>query len=325
MKVHAWNNGSPNNKTGAGYGIAISKTDRDKYFKRSWEYVILQFEDGDNVKVKLSKSFWKDCVELRNQKIGRWLIKHTLTPWEIKNRPVLNLEPIGIKNFLLRNTKLYKEIQNSKYGITESKALQLVNWITEKSIKGIPPLCSAENLAKEYLIDNSYPDHEERIESLINWETAKNFTSGFVAGLGGIITLPVSIPAAFGASWIIQARMVAAIAKIAGYDINSDRVKTFILLCIVGDVMKDILKDTGIKISTNLSKTAIARIPGRVLIEINKRIGFRLITKAGEKGVINIIRGIPIIVAPISGAFDAIYCREVGKKAKKLFYAEGTN
>lgn len=53
--------------------------------------------------------------------------------------------------------------------VTENKALPLINWLTEKAIEGAPPLSSAEDLAQEYLIDQSYPDDEERIESLINW------------------------------------------------------------------------------------------------------------------------------------------------------------
>ncbi|GAB4125768.1 MAG: hypothetical protein Tsb0027_24960 [Wenzhouxiangellaceae bacterium] len=44
----------------------------------------------------------------------------------------------------------------------ESKALRVVNWVTDKAIAGVPPLSSAENLAQEYLIDASFPDHEER-------------------------------------------------------------------------------------------------------------------------------------------------------------------
>ena len=52
---------------------------------------------------------------------------------------------------------------------SDSAALRLVNWLTDRAIAGVVPLSSAENLAEEYLIDASFPDHEERIESLINW------------------------------------------------------------------------------------------------------------------------------------------------------------
>jgi hypothetical protein len=202
----------------------------------------------------------------------------------------------------------------------ESKALQFVKWILDKAIEGVPPLCSAKNLATEYLIDLSYPDHEERIEALINWETSKNFTSGFITGLGGIITLPISIPSALGASWIIQARMAAAIALISGQDIKSDRIRTLVLLSLFGDAIKEVLKEAGIKISGKLTGKAIEQIPGKVLIEVNKRVGFRLLTKTGEKGIINFTKIIPVAGGVISGTFDALACRVVGKTAKALFY-----
>lgn len=207
---------------------------------------------------------------------------------------------------------------------TESPALRLVNWVTDKAIAGVPPLSSAENLAQEYLIDASYPDNEERIESLINWETTKNFTTGFVTGLGGILTLPVAVPAAFGASYVVQARMSAAVARIAGYDLDSDRVRTFVIACLVGDAMKDIVKNAGIKAGTGLTKSLLNKVPGKVLIEINKKVGFRLVTKAGEKGAINLMKGVPLVGGVVGGAFDAAACRIVGKNAKRLFYARGT-
>lgn len=39
-----WNNGSYC-LSGAGYGIKISKTDRDKYFNRDWKKVLLELGD----------------------------------------------------------------------------------------------------------------------------------------------------------------------------------------------------------------------------------------------------------------------------------------
>lgn len=203
---------------------------------------------------------------------------------------------------------------------SENTAIHLINWITERAIEGIPPLCSAQNLALEYQIDTSYPDDEERIEALINWETSKNFTSGFITGLGGIITLPVAVPSSLGASWVIQARMAAAIAKLSGHDIQSDRVRTFVLLCLVGDACTEILKEVGIKVGQSFTRAAFQRIPGRLLIEINKRVGFRLLTKAGEKGAINFIKMIPLAGGLVGGAFDAATCRIVGKQAKNAFY-----
>jgi hypothetical protein len=201
----------------------------------------------------------------------------------------------------------------------DSKAVKLVKWISDKAIDGVPPLSSADDLAQEYLIDASYRSHHKRVDSLISWETSKNFTSGFITGLGGVITLPVSLPVGFGASWVVQARMAAAIAHIYGHNIHSDRIRTFIMLSLVGDSIKDIIKGAGIAIGRGVTKSLIERIPGKVLIELNKRIGFRLITKAGEKGAINLMKGVPFIGGLVGGTFDAAACRIVGRNAKKLF------
>lgn len=84
-----------------------------------------------------------------------------------------------------------------------NKAKDLANWVIEKAVDGIRPLSSAQVLAEEYQIDQSCADNSARIDSLIKWEISKNFTSGFITGLGGVLTMPVSLPVAFGASWVI--------------------------------------------------------------------------------------------------------------------------
>ncbi len=201
----------------------------------------------------------------------------------------------------------------------ESKASQLVNWIVDSAIEGVPPLSSASDLAQEYLIDRSYTDSDDRVASLINWETSKNFTTGFVTGLGGLLTLPVAVPSALGASWIIQARMSGAIAIIDGHDLKEDRVRTLVLLSIIGDSAKEVLKQAGVKIGRKLTEKVVMQIPGKVLIEINKKVGFRLLTKAGEKGIINLIRAVPVVGGLVTGGFDAAACRTVGKVAHNIF------
>jgi uncharacterized protein (DUF697 family) len=205
---------------------------------------------------------------------------------------------------------------------TPSKALQLVRRILNQAIDGVAPLSSASDLAEEYLIDQSYDDRDERVDALIRWEAAKNFTSGFLTGLGGVITLPVTIPSALGASWIIQARMCGAIAAIYGHSLNEDRVRTLVLLAVIGDSGKEILKELGIKIGRRVVAAAIDRIPGRVLVEINKRVGFRLLAKAGERGLVNFAKIVPVVGGVVGGSFDATMCVGVGKTAKRIFRTE---
>ena len=201
----------------------------------------------------------------------------------------------------------------------QDRAMQLIEWIQARAFEGVGPLSSSTDLAEEYRIDQGYADNDARVRALIRWETTKNFTSGFVTGLGGLITLPVAVPAALGASWLILARMVAAIATIYGHDLREDRVRTMVLLAIVGDAVEEVLKRAGIQVGRKLTERAVQQVSGKALIEINKRIGFRLITKAGERGVVNLMKAVPLAGGVVGGSFDAVTCRQVGRTAMKLF------
>ncbi len=201
----------------------------------------------------------------------------------------------------------------------DASANRLVAYLLEKGLGGAGPLSSADNLAEEYLIDQSYLDHDKRVDSLIHWETSKNFTTGFLTGLGGVVALPAAIPSALGASWLIQARMVGAIARIYGHSLSSDRVRTLVLVALAGDVARDAMSDLGFKSGTRLTQRAMNQVPGRALVEVNKRIGIRLLSKAGQAGMVNFSKVIPLVGGVVGGTFDAVVCRKVGRTAKQLF------
>jgi hypothetical protein len=202
----------------------------------------------------------------------------------------------------------------------DSRALQLVRWLTERAIGGLPPLVSsAEVLAQEYVNDARFRDPGERIDSLIHWETTKNFTSGFLTGLGGLLLLPIALPASFGAAWVIQARLAGAIARIGGHDLNSGGVRTLVVACLVGDALNDVTKAVGVQIGKGLAKGLLRQVPGRLLVEVNRRIGYRLLAMAGEKGVAGLVKAVPFVGGVVGGTFDAYTCRAVGKTAKEQF------
>ena len=199
------------------------------------------------------------------------------------------------------------------------KALALANWLLDKSLMGIPPLTSAADLAAEYLDDDSYRDDDHRVRALISWETSKNFSTGFVTGVGGLATLPLAIPTALGASWVVQARMAGAIAAIYGHDLQEDRVRTLALLSILGDSAALPLKEVGIAIAKKSAHVAIKRIPGELLVKINQQVGYRLLTKSGTQGVVNLVKILPVVGGVVGGTFDAMSCRATAKAARMLF------
>jgi uncharacterized protein (DUF697 family) len=204
-------------------------------------------------------------------------------------------------------------------GTASAAAQRLATWLLDKGIAGLGPLAGARELATEYLEDTRYTTHDERIDALIERETIKNFTTGFVTGVGGAITLPVSIPSAVAASWVIQARMAGAIAHIYGHDLASTRTQTSVLMSLAGDVARQAMDELGIPFAgPKLTQRAVSQVPGRALVEINKRIGLRLLARAGERSVSGFSRFVPIVGGVVGGTLDAVVCRMVGRTAKAL-------
>lgn len=204
-----------------------------------------------------------------------------------------------------------------------SSALALIQKLNDLGIEGqAPGIKSSIELAQNYLSDSRYATHDARIDSLVRWESSKSFGTGFATGVGGLLVLPVTVPTAIGAAWIVQARMVGAIAHMRGYDLEDDRVRTLAFAAIAGDATaKEAFKRVGTDLATRASKQAVNRVSGRALIEINKKVGFRLLTKAGTTGVVNLSKAIPFVGGVVGGTVDGASTRIVGRIAKQTFVA----
>jgi hypothetical protein len=104
MRVTAWSNGSPRS-SGAGYGLRVSSADRDRYFEPGWDRVDVDLGMYGHAVIRLSRSLWATCTELRSAAIGRWLLGHHLAPWPAGAPPVLTLGHLGGNAFRLSETR----------------------------------------------------------------------------------------------------------------------------------------------------------------------------------------------------------------------------
>ncbi|HGN9372321.1 TPA: EcsC family protein [Citrobacter pasteurii] len=202
--------------------------------------------------------------------------------------------------------------------LSEGKIMQALNWAYEKALDGtIPGTDSSYEMAENY--QKGEDNLEAKVNSLIRWQNTKSATTGFVSGLGGIITMPVAIPASIATVIYVQIRMITAIAIMGGYDVKDDRVKALVYSCLAGNAAKDILKGTGIIIGSKMSTQLIKSISRETIVAINRQVGFRLLTKFGEKGAINLGKMIPLVGGVIGGTFDGISTNIVGNIARKTF------
>lgn len=90
---------------------------------------------------------------------------------------------------------------------------------------------------------------------------------------------------------------------------------------LIGSSATEALSRAGVQIGTKSAVSAIKQVPGRVLIQINKTVGFRLITKASTKGIVNLTKLAPVVGGVIGGGVNFTSTRTVGAWAKKNFPA----
>ena len=196
--------------------------------------------------------------------------------------------------------------------------MQLLDKLYDQSIHGIakvsPPV---EELANNYLEKSN--DATIAAKKFINYQIAKCTTSGFVTGLGGLITLPVAIPANVGSVMYVQMRMIACLAYMGGYNTNSDQVQTLVYACLAGISIDQILKQAGIQFGNKFVMAMVKKIPGEVLTKINQKVGFRFVTKFGTKGIVNIGKAVPVVGGVISGGFDFVETKVIANRAYKMF------
>lgn len=200
----------------------------------------------------------------------------------------------------------------------EREMMNLLDVCYDKALQGVlPGEKSIEELAEDYLYKSS--SKKKAIDDLIGYQTLLCGTNGFITGLGGLLVLPVTISANVAGVIYVQLRMIAAIAHINGYDIYSDQVRTIAYACLTGSSAANILKNVGIKISEKMAVNALKRVPGAILIKINQQVGFRLVTKFGQKGLVNVIKMMPLVGGVVGGVFDTGMTLTIGNIAKKVF------
>ena len=198
--------------------------------------------------------------------------------------------------------------------------MKAMDWAYDKAINGVSGVDSAEEMASDYLQGEG--TLRDKANSLIRWQNAKAGATGFITGLGGLLTLPVALPANITTVLFVQIRMIAAIAKMGGYDLKNDRVKSLVYSCLVASSALDVAKQTGIAIGERVAMNAIKNMSGEIVKQINQKVGFRLFTKFGEKGIVNFGKAIPVVGGIIGGLFDTVSTNTIGNVARDTFLPE---
>lgn len=189
---------------------------------------------------------------------------------------------------------------------------------------GVGPMTGSRSYASDRL-QHAEQDVEKAVQRVIRESVVAAGTAGFVTGLGGLVTLPVTLPASITGSLVINARMVGTIAHLRGYDLENPHTQAVLMLTVAGSSAQAAASELGVKVGQKMAVQAIEKLPMKVVHAINKKAGTYLIAKYGtQRSLVTLSKAVPGIGGLVGGGVDATLTRAVGAAAKRAFPQQET-
>jgi hypothetical protein len=161
---------------------------------------------------------------------------------------------------------------------------------------------------------------QQAVNSIIKLHTGLAGAQGFVANVGGIATLPVSLPANLIGVSTIQARMVAGIAHLRGYDIDDPKVRAAILMTMIGRAQVDKLIDEGTLPTTPIGVATAPVYDRDLVVQAGEKILNSLMMQAGGKQLAALVgKRVPVIGGGVGAVVDGSSTRAIGHYASDQF------
>jgi uncharacterized protein (DUF697 family) len=196
-------------------------------------------------------------------------------------------------------------------------AAGVLRQVLEIAIDGYQRFPGAEQVAEGKLAKTG-GDAQLAIDAVVDQHIRLAGVQGFVTSIGGLVTLPVSMPANLTGIAIVQARMVAAIAHLRGYDLDDPRVRTAVITCLLGeDGVTDRLKKSSLPTSPLAIATAPVfdpeldrQVAGEVVAELIARI-------SGKRMALTVTRRVPLLGGAVGAGVDGWSTYRIGQYADK--------
>ena len=182
-----------------------------------------------------------------------------------------------------------------------------------RAINGVGPLPGAAHAADKQLEEQG-GDVDAAIHEVIENHVRYAGLQGFATNLGGLVTAAVTIPANIAGLAMLQARMVAGIAHLRGYDLDDPRVRNAVMACMLGEdkvtslVRKKVMPAPPMAIATapaydaHLDRLMAAEVTGELLTRV-----------AGKRVATTIGRRVPVVGGLVGAGSDGFATWKIGR------------
>jgi len=188
--------------------------------------------------------------------------------------------------------------------------------VLEVAIDGYGRLPGAKTAAARQLQRNG-GSVDGAIAGIIDIHVRMASAQGFVTNIGGVAVMPVTVPANLAGLAVVQVRMVAAIAHLRGYDLDDNRVRTALVMCLLGgeQVAKHIAEGT-----LPTSPMAVATAPmfdPELDRQVAEEVAGDLAARIGGKNMALLVtKRVPFLGGGIGAMVDGLATLQIGRYAK---------
>jgi hypothetical protein len=189
----------------------------------------------------------------------------------------------------------------------------------DRAINGVGPLPAAA-LAAEKQLDEQHGDVERGIHEVIENHVRFAGAQGLLTNLGGLVTLPVTVPANIMGLTLVQCRMVAGIAHLRGYDLADMRVHNAILAAILSEeTVHGLLKKQ--KIPGTPIAIATAPVYDDSIDQVMaSQVATGMVTQVvGRRAVLAASKRVPLFGGLVAGTTDGYSTWRLGRYVQREF------
>jgi len=166
---------------------------------------------------------------------------------------------------------------------------------------------------EEFLIDPKWQGNKDRMAHHAIYEsTLWSVGTGAATGLGGALFMVVGVPTDVSVTLYSQVKLAATLFAIYEIDTNDKAAQPLILAAAAGVGVSELATMLGTSIGAKAIRAALMSVPGKVFAQINKTLGVKLISKAGEKTLVNVAKMVPFLGSAVGGTVNGVMMNACG-------------
>lgn len=202
--------------------------------------------------------------------------------------------------------------------VAEGLTADAFHQVLELAITGRGPLPGAKAAANKLL--EKHRDPEAAIRRIVNEHIALAGGQGFATNWGGFFVSIVTIPANLAAATFVQARLVAAVAHLRGYELADPRVRSAILMVMLGPSASRTLISRGSVPSTPFALATAPVFDAELDKQISKALFDRAMNQvSGKRLGVWVGKRIPLVGGGVGAVVDGYSTHTIARLALEEF------